>query len=160
MEEIINNIMQSPENTNPNVLRSQLQNISSGDTGGSGADGEMSVYTVTGDLSRSGTIPNGASIAMPTFDENGVCEKMCMLRVVGDANDFMSGDDFEFDVTMYLWSIENGEAEFAPLEHTPTPSTYAIFAVNSNTCSISDYNFGIGDMTTVNSATWTITIMG
>lgn len=34
MEEIINNVMQSPENTNPNVLRSQLQNIG----GGSGGD--------------------------------------------------------------------------------------------------------------------------
>lgn len=34
MEEIINNIMQSPENTNPNVLRSQLQNIGGGGSGG------------------------------------------------------------------------------------------------------------------------------
>ena len=28
MEEIINSVMQSPENTNPNVLRSQLQGVS------------------------------------------------------------------------------------------------------------------------------------
>lgn len=31
MEEIINNVMQSPENTNPNVLRSQLQKMSGSD---------------------------------------------------------------------------------------------------------------------------------
>ena len=40
MEEIINNIMQSPEDTNPNVLRSQLQNISSG------SGGDARVYEV------------------------------------------------------------------------------------------------------------------
>lgn len=34
MEEIINSVMQSPENTNPNVLRSQLQGISGGSGGG------------------------------------------------------------------------------------------------------------------------------
>ena len=34
MEEIINNIMQSPENTNPNVLRGQLQSVGSGSGGG------------------------------------------------------------------------------------------------------------------------------
>ena len=34
MEEIINNVMQSPENTNPNVLRSQLQNIGEGSSSG------------------------------------------------------------------------------------------------------------------------------
>lgn len=34
MEEIINNIMQTPDNTNPNVLRSQLQGMLSGSTGG------------------------------------------------------------------------------------------------------------------------------
>ncbi len=33
MEEIINNIMQSPENTNPNVLRGQLQGMASGGGG-------------------------------------------------------------------------------------------------------------------------------
>ena len=41
MEEIINSVTQSPENTNPNVLRSQLQNIGEG-SGGSGG-----VYAVT-----------------------------------------------------------------------------------------------------------------
>ena len=40
MEEIINNIMQSPENTNPNVLRSQLQNI-----GGSGGGAVYATFT-------------------------------------------------------------------------------------------------------------------
>lgn len=34
MEEIINSVMQSPENTNPNVLRSQLQSVSAGSGGG------------------------------------------------------------------------------------------------------------------------------
>ena len=45
MEEIINNVMQSPENTNPNVLRSQLQNIE----GGSGGGG---VFVVTFDANN------------------------------------------------------------------------------------------------------------
>ena len=34
MEEIINSVMQSPENTNPNVLRGQLQKIGGGSGGG------------------------------------------------------------------------------------------------------------------------------
>ena len=38
MEEIINSVMQSPENTNPNVLRGQLQKI-----GGSSGGGTMVV---------------------------------------------------------------------------------------------------------------------
>ena len=33
MEEIINSVMQSPENTNPNVLRSQLQKIDGASSG-------------------------------------------------------------------------------------------------------------------------------
>ena len=40
MEEIINSVMQSPENTNPNVLRSQLQSI--------GGDSDGSVFVVGG----------------------------------------------------------------------------------------------------------------
>lgn len=36
MEELINNIMQSPENTNPNVLRSQLKAIQGEGSGGPG----------------------------------------------------------------------------------------------------------------------------
>lgn len=44
MEEIINNVMQSPENTNPNVLRSQLSEID----GGSGSGG-VRVYERTND---------------------------------------------------------------------------------------------------------------
>ena len=44
MEEIINNIMQSPENTNPNILRSQLQNI--GDGGGGAV---YATFTKSGD---------------------------------------------------------------------------------------------------------------
>lgn len=43
MEEIINSVMQSPENTNPNVLRSQLQGISGGSSGG------VFVVNITGD---------------------------------------------------------------------------------------------------------------
>ena len=34
MEEIINSVMQSPENTNPNILRSQLQKMGSSGGGG------------------------------------------------------------------------------------------------------------------------------
>ena len=33
MEEIINSVMQSPENTNPNVLRSQLQSVGGSSSG-------------------------------------------------------------------------------------------------------------------------------
>ena len=47
MEEIINNIMQSPENTNPNVLRSQLQNIGGGSGGSFVIGGTVSGTTVT-----------------------------------------------------------------------------------------------------------------
>lgn len=46
MEEIINSVMQSPENTNPNVLRSQLNTIQgSGSSGGSGS--ELVYATIT-----------------------------------------------------------------------------------------------------------------
>lgn len=44
MEEIINSIMQSPENTNPNVLRGQLEGLA---TGGSGI---TIVHSINGTL--------------------------------------------------------------------------------------------------------------
>ena len=47
MEEIINSVMQSPENTNPNVLRGQLQNIGGGSGGSFVVGGTVSGTTVT-----------------------------------------------------------------------------------------------------------------
>ena len=43
MEEIINSVMQSPENTNPNVLRSQLQSV-----GGSSSGSEPFIVEIEG----------------------------------------------------------------------------------------------------------------
>lgn len=48
MEEIINSVMQSPENTNPNVLRSQLQNIG----GGSGDGDPNTQQTIIGTMAN------------------------------------------------------------------------------------------------------------
>ena len=42
MEEVIDSVMQSPENTNPNVLRSQLSKISGGSAAGGG--GNVAVF--------------------------------------------------------------------------------------------------------------------
>ena len=49
MEEIINSVMQSPENTNPNVLRSQLQSI-----GGSSSGSEPFIVEIEGIGTESG----------------------------------------------------------------------------------------------------------
>ena len=55
MEEIINSVMQSPENTNPNVLRSQLQGISGGSGGG------VFVVNITGDSPSNAAFDKTAS---------------------------------------------------------------------------------------------------
>ena len=59
MEEIINSVMQSPENTNPNVLRSQLQNISEG------GNNPANAYTVN--------VDGNGNLLSGTFDEAKQC---------------------------------------------------------------------------------------
>ena len=51
MEEIINSVMQSPENTNPNVLRSQLKAIQ-GEGSGSSGGGVLMVTDTDGTLDK------------------------------------------------------------------------------------------------------------
>lgn len=66
MEEIINSVMQSPENTNPNVLRSQLQSVG----GGSGSGGAL-VVNATVDFTTNKATCDKTAGEMWSAAENG-----------------------------------------------------------------------------------------
>ena len=66
MEEIINSVMQSPENTNPNVLRSQLQNID----GGSGDGNPNTQQTIIGTAANPWGDVNYSDLAAALYSGN------------------------------------------------------------------------------------------
>ena len=101
MEEIINSVMQSPENTNPNVLRSQLQNIGGGGGGAEIIPGvvanlsattmtvEMPFETLAQKLSEGAIIvatvpsaPEGWFVARPFYPVSIIASPVAGLNVI------------------------------------------------------------------------------
>ena len=125
MEEIINNIMQSPENTNPNILRSQLQSIA-GSGGGGVADIEGTPlgnhqYSVNKPMSAVlEAMQNGARIrATATNEQQGYHVEyylyLVSVAVVGDQLMMFVTTIEQGDLLVLVGSESGGITTFAPV---------------------------------------------
>lgn len=95
MEEIINSIMQTPDNTNPNVLRSQLQGMASSST-----DGVLVLHAHETDsgtvLDKTWKEIHDAPFAILRREKSTGFDIIPITSVVSDPND-----------AFYVWFSEN-----------------------------------------------------
>ena len=134
MEEIINSVMQSPENTNPNVLRSQLKAIQ-GEGGGSDSGGSDIIFKFSGVENTPVPIPDGlifndsligcVKISGTATDMIGepitVEEQVIPYHTINENNVYFvsiggsdSASSATFTISNGMISISSGDSDYKP----------------------------------------------